>query len=259
MFLYNERKRKRRGKQLRNKNFKLFLLLEALLLLLTIFLLIKNWDLLFVLLAGAFLVKIGLHKNKKNSILFWVGWFMITFTLLSVFSVWFMIILFLAYLIMNGDQLFSDLNLGSLVEFPWKKKHYVGVEVEEPENHSGKRKKQKWIGNSTTGTSIFEWNDINLSVFMGDTIIDLGNTLLPNGENIILVRKGFGQTRIIVPAGVGVSLQQSAIQGSVIFNHEYYPLSNETFTIYSKDYATATRRVKIVSNTLFGDFEVIYL
>jgi lia operon protein LiaF len=247
------------GKHLRRQTFKLFLFLEAMLLLLTLFLLIKNNELLAVIIGGSILLKLGSRKGRKNGLLFWIGLSLIIFSLLSVFTVWFMLILAVFYLIMNGDQLFSDLNISNWVDFPWNKKSYTGIEVERPIDHSGERLKQKWMGNQTIGNHIFEWNNINMSVLMGDTIIDLGNTLLPAEENIILIRKGFGQTRIIVPAGVGVSLHHSALQGQVTFQHETYQLSNETLILYSDDYAEASRKIKIVSNSFFGDFEVIYL
>lgn len=45
-----------------------------------------------------------------------------------------------------------------------------------------------------------------MAILAGDTIVDLGNTLLPKEDSIVIVRKGFGRTRILVPYGIGILL-----------------------------------------------------
>ena len=125
------------------------------------------------------------------------------------------------------------------------------------EPKSGKKFKRPWIGNQRFGNDTYEWNDINLSVISGDTIIDLGNTLLPKEDNVVIVRKGFGRTRILVPTGIGVMLEHSTMIGVVKFEMEHFQLKNESVKLYSNDYDSAARRLKIVTNTLFGDIEVI--
>ena len=46
------------------------------------------------------------------------------------------------------------------------------------------------FANERIGNNIYEWDDINIDLISGDTIIDLGNTLLPKEDNIIIIRKG---------------------------------------------------------------------
>ncbi|MDE1548408.1 cell wall-active antibiotics response protein LiaF [Jeotgalibaca caeni] len=244
---------------MKKTRLRLFLLLEGALFLLNIFELIHNWDLLLVILFGAVLIMTNKKRVHRQNMLYWTGWFLIALSILSTFTIWLMLGLLLVYAVFNGGSILENFHFHAFDSFPWKKKNYVGVTVKEPAKHSGKRKKQKWVGGTHVGEHVYEWDDMNISVFMGDSIIDLGNTLLPNKENVVLIRKGIGQTRVIVPKGVGVSLQHSALQGKVIFNQEPYPLQNETLTLYSSDYDTATRTIKLVSNTLLGDFEVIYL
>ncbi len=239
--------------------FKWFLLVEAALLLLLIFQLIQNMDLLVVILVGAVLIKLSGRKTNRSSVLYWIGWFLIGLGVLSTFTIWVMLTIALFYLIINSGSILESLQIGSIIDMPWKRKEYYGVETTEPVDHAGERRKQKWLGNEHIGENVYEWNDINISIFMGDSIIDLGNTLLPDEENVILIRKGIGQTKVIVPMGVGVSIQHSVLQGNVNFDLENYRLSNETITLYSDDFDTATRKIKIISNTLLGDFEVIYL
>ena len=184
---------------------------------------------------------------------------MIVLSVLSIFTTWVMVGFIMFYFIMQGGNILEDLNLGALIDIPWKKKRYLGVESREPDSKVGVRRKQQWIGNKRIGNDIFEWDDINISIFMGDTIIDLGNTLLPDEQNVILIRKGLGHTKIIIPIGVGVSVQHSVLKGNLTFNKEVYHLSNETITIVDKDYYSASRKIKVVCSTLIGDVEVIYL
>lgn len=231
--------------------------MEGFLFLLTIYQLFRSYELLVITLVGVILIK--LSKNKKTNFFRWFGWFMIILSILSIFTTWVMVGGLMFYFILQGGNILEDLDLGSLIDVPWKKKRYIGVETKEPGSQEGIRRKQQWMGNKNIGKHIFEWNDINISVLMGDTIIDLGNTLLPNEQNVILIRKGLGHTRIIIPNGVGVSLQHSVLQGNLIFNGEFYHLSNESMLLTGEDYETSTRKIKIVSNTLIGDFEVIYL
>ncbi|MGC3124522.1 cell wall-active antibiotics response protein LiaF, partial [Enterococcus faecalis] len=78
--------------------------------------------------------------------------------------------------------------------------------------------------NERIGNNIYESDDINIDLISGDTIIDLGNTLLPKVDNIIIIRKGFGRTRILVPLGVAFLLEHSTFYGTVRFEEEKYQL-----------------------------------
>lgn len=244
---------------MKNTNIKIFLFLEGLLLLLLIFQLVREWGLLLPLLTGLLLVKANTGQRTGMGFWGWLGWFLIAISVLSTFSIWLMLGLALGFFLLSGSRILEDFHVESVMQAPWKKKRYMGIQTREPESRDGRRQKQKWVGNRSIGNEVFEWDDINISVLMGDTIIDLGNTLLPMEENIILLRKGMGQTRIIVPVGIGVSLHHSALAGTVEFAGEHLRLANETVKLYSKDYDHATRKVKIVSNVGLGDFEVIYL
>lgn len=138
-----------------------------------------------------------------------------------------------------------------------KRKSIVMVDSTEPISHNGERKRQGWIGNERIGTQVFEWDDINISILAGDTLVDLGNTLLPKEDSIVIVRKGFGRTRILVPYGVGLVLEHATLYGKVDFDDEQYMLRNESLKVYSEDYDGSQRRLKIITNTLVGDIEVI--
>ncbi len=105
--------------------------------------------------------------------------------------------------------------------------------------------------------TFFEWDDINFAVAAGDTIIDLGSTILPKNDNHIVIRKGFGKTRILVPVGTGVYLDHSAMLGSVTIDNQHYNLKNESIQLYSTNYDEESRHLKIITNVMIGDLEVI--
>ncbi|GMA54768.1 hypothetical protein GCM10025857_61250 [Alicyclobacillus contaminans] len=175
------------------------------------------------------------------------------FGLLNNPAVWLMLIFTILFIGLKGIEI-SGIDFSNYAF--WRKKQMIMVQTQESQNHDGKKKKQQWLGNERIGNDVYEWDDINLNVLSGDTIIDLGNTILPKKDNVILVRKGIGRTRILIPTGIGVQLEHTALMGAVSFEDYETKLRNETLTLYSKEYSESSRRLKVVTNTLFGDIEV---
>ena len=173
---------------------------------------------------------------------------------LSSPAIWLMIVLAILFVGLKGVEV-SGIDLFS--NAPWRKKQIKMIKTVTSDSKSGRRFKRPWIGNQRFGNDTYEWNDINMSIIYGDTIIDLGNTLLPKEDNVVIVRKGFGKTRILVPTGIGVMLEHSAMIGEAQFENEHYRLKNESIKVFSNEYDEATRKLKIVTNTLLGDIEVI--
>lgn len=127
------------------------------------------------------------------------------------------------------------------------------------EDAKTKRQTHQWFGDTTIGEQLYTWDDINLSVIAGDTIIDLGNTLLPaKRENVILLRKSFGRTRILVPVGTKVRINHSALIGKLKLDENQYKLHNETINLTLNDQEDS-RELRIITNVLIGDLEVIYV
>ncbi|MBC8845073.1 hypothetical protein IAI16_34355, partial [Escherichia coli] len=44
--------------------------------------------------------------------------------------------------------------------------------------------RNQWFGNQRILDVVYEWDDINIQTGIGDTILDLGNTVLPTGESV---------------------------------------------------------------------------
>lgn len=119
------------------------------------------------------------------------------------------------------------------------------------------RQKTKWLGNQDHSQDQYGFEDINIVRLFGNDIVDLDEAVLVGRDNIVVIRKTFGRTKIIVPVDVEVSLSASSFYGRVQFlGLSHWDLRNESVAIASPDYATSHKRVKIVINVLFGDVEV---
>lgn len=137
---------------------------------------------------------------------------------------------------------------------------YHGIKVVQSQsaiNRSLEKKPLSEVVGRQEGTLMA--SDINLVYFGGNSIIDFGNTMLPQGESVIMIRKLFGKTRLIIPKEFGLYINVSAIDGDVIFEQETYHLIGENFLWESPDYAHANRRVKLIYSVAHGKLEVILL
>ena len=74
---------------------------------------------------------------------------------------------------------------------------------------------------------------------------------------MIVIRKGFGRVRILVPYGVGVMIHHHAFGGQVEFEGQTYALSNESIQLYSSAYNRSTKKIKIYTTIVAGKIEVI--
>lgn len=179
-------------------------------------------------------------------------------------SFWFLLLIGLFLLILISGQTHSlgqkPRSFSSLM--PWNRKSYIAPDCTEDmmdEDAKTKRQTHQWFGDTTIGEQLYTWDDINLSVIAGDTIIDLGNTLLPaKRENVILLRKSFGRTRILVPVGTKVRINHSALIGKLKLDENQYKLHNETINLTLNDQEDS-RELRIITNVLIGDLEVIYV
>ena len=179
---------------MKNNRFISILFIIAVGMCLTGFQLFTNAHLLYLFVLGIIFVGIAVQlKNRfirTNGLFF--GILMILLAVFSTWGIWLAGSILIVYGLSYGRKLikkyFSD---GS--EWIWKKKRYVSVKLEEPSERFDTQR-QEWIGVQKIGKDTFEWDDINISQFMGDTIIDLGNTVLPNEQNTIMIRKGMGRS-----------------------------------------------------------------
>lgn len=120
------------------------------------------------------------------------------------------------------------------------------------------REKSQWFGNQDHSLDRYGFEDLNIIRLFGNDIVDLDETALVGRDNILVIRKTFGRTKIVVPIDVEVSLSAASLYGRVHFlGLSYWDLRNESLAISSPNYQDSHKRVKIVINCLFGDIEVV--
>lgn len=239
-------------------SLRFFIVIELLIFLFAVYQIITTPELLITLVIGIFLIYHVLKKKRKrsgfNNFELVLGVTLILIGLLSNSALWVMLVIAILFIGLKGIEISGvDITRNSF----WRKKQMIMVKTAETSPHAGEKQKQQWFGNQRIGSEVYEWDDININLMAGDTIIDLGNTLLPKDNSVVIIRKGFGRTRILVPAGVGIELQHSTLFGDVHFDDTDSSLKNETIRMYSDDYDENPRKLKLLTNTLVGDVEVI--
>lgn len=239
---------------------KILLIIEAILFVWLIQQLTSNVFLLILLFMGLFLLmrknKMGNSFQNKSSR---VGLFFILFSLLATQAVWAMIFVAAAFLFVPLFRKDPFIFKHSTKKPPWKEKEYFSADVLERKTKTLQRKKNVWIGSDHFGRNEFEWEDLNFVKFMGETVIDLGNTILPNKENVIVIRKGFGNTKILVPPEVGVAVSYTSLIGKCTIEEEEIPVRNEQIKYVEASFDTKPRKLHIILNVLVGEIEVVPL
>jgi lia operon protein LiaF len=239
-----------------SKSFRIFLAIEGVLALLAIYSIFHSRG-LGVLAAIAFVVLLSTLKRKadmhKRGVGLLFAGIILAILIFSNIFVWLMLGIAIVYF-----TLFTQNIPHSKLQDKMHEPEMVFVKSVEPETQkNGACHKGQWFGSKSYGSDTYEWDDINIINLVGDTIIDLGNTLLPKEDSVILIRKGAGRTRILVPMDVGVVFEHATLAGTAKFEGQEYKLSNETLKVYSKEYEESSRRLRIVSSTLLGEIEVI--
>ncbi len=217
---------------------------------------------LFMLVFGIimFFLRTRVSKNIQN-IFFLVGISSILLALFSSRIVLAFLVVGLLLFIGDNPEIFQLIrNLFTNKKEFNKSNDFIMVDFADNLQSPIKLTRNRWIGEDRdTENEIYSWEDINFTKFIGNTVFDLGNTILPKENNIILIRKGVGKTKLLIPEGVAVSINVSMLAGKVYFGNEKIDLKNETIQWYSANYSTSTRRLKLISNVLIGEVEVVFL
>ena len=212
--------------------------------------LLFNWWLSIPLIIGVFLVITGKrHKNKGSANVFLIiGLSLIAIAILS--SGFFRFFVFAAVIY-------------GLHEYSKSKKiaQKIIVDTIEPEPKSRFKRKQPYIKNMFAGSQrivneVFEWDDINIQCGFGDTVIDLGMTMLPPGESVVVIRNLVGNIQLLVPFDASIIVNHSAISGNLKVFNEETDLFNTNIIYHPDDGQTTTRTIKIITNVMVGNVEV---
>ena len=229
------------------RKFQIFLFIEACLLTGALIMMVSEHFSRFLLILLLFLLLIRYYTGKQGnnfilvavSILFFSTIMLNPFVIMAIF-VALIYSLFLLNPMMNQEREDTDLIFEEVVTV--------------------KREKNRWFGNlhhfSSYQTCRFD--DINLFRLMGKDTIHLEHVILTNHDNVIILRKIVGTTKIIVPVDVEVSLSVNSLYGDLIFfDQPKRALRNEQFRRETRDYLKSPKSVKILLTTMVGDVEVV--
>lgn len=239
------------------------------------------WYLLGLMLVG---ISLQIYSQITWFIVFWVGVFIMCLSLFFFKKGWrylglgfglflvltvlnaslsfygliiFFVFLYLLFHTESGNAFFW-LNEANIHPFS-NKQSYYGIALVQPQADQRSLVYKQNLQKQYQHRSSYEWHDINIVALGGDAIIDLGATILPEGESVILIRKGFGRVRVIVPRDLGLKMNISLVKGKVTYEQDQFDLLNDTFLWQSRDYQKSNRRIKIVLSSITGNVEVIRL
>ena len=229
------------------RKFQIFLFIEACLLTGALIMMVSEHFSRFLLMLLLFLLLIRYYTGKQGN----------NFILMAVSILFFFIIMLNPFVIL---AIFVALIYSLFLLYPMMNQEREDTNLVFEEVVTVKREKNRWFGNlhhfSSYQTCRFD--DINLFRLMGKDTIHLEQVILSNHDNVIILRKLVGTTRIIVPVDVEVSLSVNSLYGDLtFFDQPKRSLRNEQFHQETRDYLKSPKSVKILLTTMVGDVEVV--
>lgn len=228
------------------RKFQFFLLVEALLLTMALLRILSQDVTSFVFILVVTLLALRFYNiGHRNN-------FLLTGSLLLLFLIVMLnpyvitaILCGVAYTMINHFAQVKQKNRHALLKFQ---------EADMPV----RTRRNQWLGSKDSYQSDhYAFDDINVLRLSGSDVIDLSQVIVTGYDNVVIIRKIYGPTRILVPMDVSVILNVSALYSSVrFFETSEYDLRNESIKLQHQGVAEANRSVKIMITTIAGDVEV---
>ncbi|ABO65822.1 MULTISPECIES: cell wall-active antibiotics response protein LiaF [Geobacillus] len=188
--------------------------------------------------------------RKRGKVLFWIGGISLVFHVFTMVTARLVIVAGLFYVLW---KFFQSKQQPTVIR-------PVIIEAKDSQGEVIDRKPlfhNVLFGRQTTPEHVYEWDDVNIQTGIGDTVIDVSNTVLPKGEAVIVVRGLIGHVRVLVPYEVETKVVHSAIfGGGTVFGQEARHLLNQTLIYQTPSYQAAERKLKIVTSLMIGHLEV---
>jgi len=207
------------------------------------------------LLLGALALYLGFRWRKKSKnflsmVLIIIGAIMLIFAILSS-AVFF--ILLIGALFYFGYQWFHRFSKPNTITVQTRSADidpYEGIAYVEPFF------KSNFFGVQADTEEIHLLEDINIQYGFGDVHLDLSNTMIPEGETVIIVRGGIGNVQIFIPYDIELSLHTSSLFGKTdLLGRQEFGI-NKTVKFQMNGYYDSKRKIKIITSLLVGDIEV---
>ena len=121
------------------------------------------------------------------------------------------------------------------------------------------QEKTRWIGELQHFSKQSRgYRDLNVLRVFGNDTLHLEEVAMCDWDNIIIIRKGFGNTKIILPIDLELHLQINTLYGDLTFlDLPIRKMRNETLDIETAHYRRSHRSIKIVLAGIVGDVEVV--
>lgn len=206
------------------------------------------------------IISIFINNRIVNRLVLSIGVFFLILSLLIMDSIWMLSLSIVLLLVLfRTDQGNEFFHLREALIRPTSHKNlYEGIKLIEPQSENRVLlDKQSIFDIYNQENEYYTWDDVNIVYFGGSNIIDLGNTIIPEGETTIVIRKFYGRTRIILPHDIGLRINYSAMSGAVNFETQRYSLTGENFKWLSPGYSSSSRKINLIISVAFGDVEVI--
>ena len=222
-----------------------FLVVETVLLVMGLLTIMSNNLSSFILILVLILMALRFYnQDQRHNFLLTIGLVLLFLILMLNPYIIMAIVLGVVYVVINH---FSQVK---------KKNRYALIRFRE-EDLKAKPIRSQWIGSHTHDSDFYAFDDINIIRLTGSDTIDLSRVIVTGKNNVVIIRKIYGPTKILVPIDVPVKLETAAIYGSVrYFDFEEYDLRNESLKLWHED-EEALKVVKIIVSTLAGDIEVV--
>ena len=222
-----------------------FLVVETVLLVMGLLTIMSNNLSSFILILVLILMALRFYnQDQLHNFLLTIGLVLLFLILMLNPYIIMAIVLGVVYVVINH---FSQVK---------KKNRYALIRFRE-EDLKAKPIRSQWIGSHTHDSDFYAFDDINIIRLTGSDTIDLSRVIVTGKNNVVIIRKIYGPTKILVPIDVSVKLETAAIYGSVrYFDFEEYDLRNESLKLWHED-EEALKVVKIIVSTLAGDIEVV--
>ncbi|MFU2164284.1 cell wall-active antibiotics response protein LiaF [Streptococcus pluranimalium] len=228
------------------RKFQFFIIVEAVLLLLAMMTILADDVPRFIAILIMTLLALKFYNSTDKA----------NFLLTACLLVFFLIIMLNPYVILAMIVGFVYMMLNHFSQV--RKNNRLATLSFETRPVTMTKYRNQWFGADDVVSDVYYFDDIDVIRLSGNDTIDLSKVILRHQDNVILIRKVYGPTKIVVPIDVSVSLTVSSIYGGVSFFDDLpYDLRNETIKLRSDDYDNSSRRVKIVVSNLAGDTEVV--
>ena len=146
-----------------------------------------------------------------------------------------------------------------LVAYPYFYRENEEVKIDYEEDVEIRQEKTPWIGDLHHFSKVnCHFRDLTITRLFGKDTIHLDEVIVVNHDNVIIMRKMFGNTKIILPVDVELSLQVNTLYGELrLFSQKPRKLRNETVSMETPNYRSSHRTVKLVIAGIVGDVEVV--